>query len=61
MVVWNVSTGSAIALLEDPVGAAFPGAKRPEGAGRPAVQGLAWVTATPTLLAILAAPGYLIL
>ena len=49
MVVWNVTAGSAVAVLEDPLGAAFPGARRPEGI-KPSVQGLAWVTAIPSLL-----------
>ncbi len=38
-----------MAALEDPVATGFPGLRRPEGV-RPAVQGLAWVTATPSLL-----------
>lgn len=61
--VWNVSTGAAIAALEDPVSAAFLGQQRrvTADAPKPGVQGLAWVTAAPTLLAILAAPGYLVL
>lgn len=61
--VWNVSTGAVIAALEDSWASAMgsaPGAKRPEG-GRPPVIGLAWVTASPSVLAVLLAPCILLL
>lgn len=60
--VWNVNTGAVIAALEDTWAAAFggqPGARRAEA--RPAVVGLAWATAAPSVLAILLAPCSLVL
>lgn len=67
--VWNVNTGAVIAALEDPWASAFgtaAGARRPEGGGgpapgRPPVVGLAWATASPSVLAVLLAPCILLL
>lgn len=60
MVVWDVSTGTVIASLEDPLAAAqTPGpiARRAEpGKGGP-VRGLAWVMSNPCVLAIVLASG----
>ncbi|KAI3424707.1 hypothetical protein D9Q98_008096 [Chlorella vulgaris] len=72
VMVWNVNTGAVIAALEDPWASAFgtaAGAKRPEGGGgggggsvyRPPVIGLAWCTASPSVLAVLLAPCMLLL
>ena len=61
MAVWNVHTGSVIAAQDDPLASAFgTGGRRAEG-GRSPVVGLAWVTASPSVLAILLAPAVLVL
>lgn len=69
VMVWNVNTGAVIAALEDPWASAFgtaTGARRPEGGGgpapgRPPVVGLAWATASSSVLAVLLAPCVLLL
>ncbi len=55
--VWNVPAAAIVANLEDPHAAA--GKKRPE-TGR-GVQGLAWVTANPSVLAAVLASGLTVL
>lgn len=58
--MWNVQTGSVIAALDDPLASAF-GAKSRSGEARPTVAGLAWATASQSVLAILLSPAVLVL
>ena len=62
VVVWDVLSGAPVAALEDAYWAGFSvadGGRRAD-APRPAVRGLAWATAQ-NLLAVLLAPGFLLL
>ena len=58
VVVWDVSTGTPVLSLEDPLHAAG-GPKGERGKGG-AVRGLAWVLAAPVRLAIVLASGALL-
>ncbi|KAL3161421.1 hypothetical protein ABBQ32_010311 [Trebouxia sp. C0010 RCD-2024] len=60
VLVWDVSSGTVIASLEDPLAAAqTPGpiARRPEPGKGGAVRGLAWIMSNPCVLAIVLASG----
>ena len=60
MLVWDVSSGTVIASLEDPLSAAQspgPVARRPEPGKGGAVRGLAWIMSNPCVLAIVLASG----
>ena len=63
MVVWDVTTATAMATLEDPsaaAAAAGPNPKKVEpGKGGP-VRDLAWVMSNPCLLAVVLANGMLL-
>ena len=55
--VWDVSTATALASLDDPLQAAAGQAKRSETGRAGAVRGLAWVMTGPAMLAIALASG----
>jgi hypothetical protein len=61
VMVWNVNTGSSIAALDDPYAAAFDSKQGMRSEGKQCVQGLAWVTSTPSILAVLLSPGLIML
>lgn len=58
--VWDVSSGTVIASLEDPLSAAQapgPVARRAEPGKGGAVRGLAWIMSNPCVLGIVLASG----
>ena len=60
VVVWDVSSGTVIASLEDPLSAAHapgPVARRAEPGKGGAVRGLAWIMSNPCVLGIVLASG----
>ena len=60
VVVWDVSSGTVIASLEDPLSAAQapgPVARRAEPGKGGAVRGLAWIMSNPCVLGIVLASG----
>ena len=60
VMVWDVSSGTVIASLEDPLSAAQapgPVARRAEPGKGGAVRGLAWIMSNPCVLGIVLASG----
>lgn len=55
MVVWDVASCAACAILEDALTAAH--GRRADGVTRPGIAAVAWVTADPHLLGIAVASG----
>ena len=62
VVVWDVGACSPLATLDDPLSAAEGRRKSDnQSAMKSSINGLAWVTASPSVLAVLVSPGYILL
>lgn len=61
VVLWDLGTGVACALLDDPLLAATGISKKAEPSKGGAVKGLGWLGSSPALLAIVLASGLLII
>lgn len=61
VVLWEVSSATAVAVLDDAYQAAVPGARRGEGGKQGGVRDLGWVMCEPAMLAIALGCGLFVL